>query len=501
MPEYRLSMEHITKKFPGVMALDDVQLHVLPGTVHALMGENGAGKSTLMNCLFGIYRIDNGSIFLEGKDISYQTPQTALANGISMIHQELDYIPYQTVTDNLWVGRYLKKGLIVDEKLMTKKSSELLQKFGFDINPLTYARNLSISQLQALEIVKAVSCNAKVIIMDEPTSSLTIAESEHLFQIIRQLKADGKSIIYISHKLEEVFTISDYITIMRDGKYINTWKNGDISEESVIKEMVGRTMSNRFPPRLPKTAANDKPILEVRDFTSTNPHSFKNISFDLKQGEILGIGGLVGAQRSELVESVFGLRKIREGQLFLKGKRIVNNSPHDAIRNGFGLLTEERRTTGIIPMLSIRENTLLASWDDYTGKGDILKTGRIDSDSKSVCNSLRVKTPSMKTKIQNLSGGNQQKVLICRWLLKNCSILILDEPTRGIDVGAKYEIYKIMQEFVMNGKSIIMVSSEMTELIGMSDRIIVMCNGYLRGILNSEEATQENIMKRATQFN
>ncbi len=499
MQEYRLKMDNITKTFPGVKALDDVKLHIRPGSVHALIGENGAGKSTLMKCLFGMYKPDGGTINIDGRETLITDTQSALKNGISMIHQELNPIPNRTVTDNIWVGRYIKKGFIVNERLMEQKTQELLKELEFDINPRAMARELSVSQLQAIDIAKAISYNAKIIIMDEPTSSLTIAETKHLFRLIRQLRNEGRSIIYISHKLEEMFEIADEVTVMRDGRYIGSWEISKITIEHVIEQMVGRSMEERFPASEQPPSPEVK--LKVENISSTDPKSFRNVSFELKKGEILGIGGLVGAQRTEMVESLFGLRPIASGVIYKEGSPIDNKSPLEAIENGFALLTEERRTTGIVPMLSVNDNTLIASYKKFTGllPGVINKKKSTES-AVSVCKSMNVKTPRMSTEIQNLSGGNQQKVLVGRWLLTDSNILILDEPTRGVDVGAKYEIYKIMRELVKKGNSIIMVSSEMPELLGMSDRILVMCNGRITGILDSEQASQVEIMRLATRF-
>lgn len=499
METYRLKVSNMSKSFPGVKALDGVQLEVRPGSVHALIGENGAGKSTLMKCLFGLYHPEQGTIELDGKQVNITDPNTALKLGISMIHQELNPIPYRNVIDNIWVGRFVKKGIVVDEEKMKAMTDELLKDLEFDIPAGTLAKDLSVSQLQAIEIAKAVSYDAKVIIMDEPTSSLTVAETKQLFKIMRRLKSEGRSIIYISHKLEEIFEVADEITIMRDGQYIGKWDIKDITIDEVIRQMVGRNMEERFP--LSENTVQDEILLKVEDFTSAEEHSFEHIGFELHKGEILGIGGLVGAQRTELVEAIFGLRKIKSGTLTMSGKIIHNRCPQDAIKNGFALLTEERRATGIIPMLSVWDNTLAVAYrklaDNILGFINRKKIGKSVDD---VCRELDVRMPGTNALIKNLSGGNQQKVLVGRWLLADCDILILDEPTRGIDVGAKYEIYKIMRDLVKKGKAIIMVSSEMPELLGMSDNIMVMCEGKLSGILGKDDATQVEVMKYATQF-
>jgi len=494
----RLFVEHMTKTFPGVKALDNVQLRVKPGSVHALIGENGAGKSTLMKCLFGIYQPDCGTIELDGKPVTIRNTNDALKQGISMIHQELIPVPNRNVIDNIWVGRFETKGIFVDEAKMYQKTEKLIRDLEFEIEPKTLARNLSVSQLQAIEIAKAVSYDARVIIMDEPTSSLTIAETEHLFRIIRRLRAEGRSVIYISHRLEEIFTIADQITVMRDGQYIGTWDIGDITIDQLISQMVGRDMQERFPPR--ENERGEEVLLNVSHFTSANPRSFRDVSFQLKKGEILGLGGLVGAQRTELVESIFGLRKISGGTLELGGKQIHNRTPREAIANGFALLTEERRATGIIPMLSVKENALAAAYRALTGKLGIFSPKKLDAPVNEVCKRLDVRMASTQMLIRNLSGGNQQKVLVGRWLLRRCNILILDEPTRGVDVGAKYEIYRIMRDLTAQGHAIIMVSSEMPELLGMSDRIMVMCEGRLTTILDNVNTTQVDVMQYAAEF-
>lgn len=497
MDEYRLKMTDITKTFPGVKALDKVQLAVRPGSVHALIGENGAGKSTLMKCLYGLYHPDSGSIEIDGQQATINSPNEALKLKISMIQQELTPIPAMNIVNNIWAGRMEKKGIVIDDALMIKKTQKLLSDLEFDIPPKTIAGTLSVSQLQAVEIAKAVSFDSKIIVMDEPTSSLTEAETEHLFKIIRKLKSEGRSIIYISHKMEEIFEIADEVTVMRDGQFIQTSKTEDITISQLIDLMVGRKMEDRFPPN--EHVVTDKIMLEVKNFTSAVPRSFHDISFTLHKGEILGIGGLVGAQRTELVESIFGLRPITSGTLIKEGREIHNTNAKVSIENGFAMLTEERRATGIIPVLSIFDNTLAAAYRKLCdNRFGLINDKKMEKYVKRIIAQLNVKTPSIQTPIQNLSGGNQQKVLICRWLLANSDILILDEPTRGIDVGAKYEIYKIMRSLTREGKSIIMVSSEMPELIGVSDRIMVMYEGRQTGMLNASEASQEVIMGMAT---
>lgn len=496
-----LEMKSISKNFPGVKALDKVDLKVRRGTVHALMGENGAGKSTLMKCLFGMYRPDDGEIILDGEKVQFKNSKDSLQNGISMIHQELHSVPHRSVMENEWLGRFPTKKVfgieIVNHKKMYEDTKDLLDKLKMNIDPNTLVSKLSVSQVQGLEIAKAISYNAKIIVMDEPTSSLTENEVANLFNIINDLKEQGVSIIYISHKMEEILQIADEVTIMRDGKYIGTWESENLTINLIISKMVGRDLINRFPP---KENVPGEFIMEVEHLTSANEKSFKDISFELKKGEILGIGGLVGAQRTELVESIFGLRKIESGNIYINGQQVKIKSPIDSKKYGIALLTEERRSTGIFPVLTVGDNTLIAGLDKYVDFKFIINKKRGIKDIKNSIEKLNIRTPSHTTQMRNLSGGNQQKVIFSRWLLTDPDILIMDEPTRGIDVGAKYEIYSIISDLAKMGKSIIMISSEMSELIGMSDRIMVMCDGRLSGIINGKEATQEKIMRYATQF-
>ena len=450
-----------------------------------------------MKCLFGLYHPDEGTIKIDGNLVTIKDTKDALEQGLSMIHQELNPVPNRNVMDNIWVGRFPTKGPFVDEAEMERRTVKLLQDLEFDIPCRTLAKDLSVSQLQAIEIAKSISYDAKIIIMDEPTSSLTGAETEHLFSLIRKMKAEGRSIIYISHKLEELFEIADEITVMRDGQYIGCYGVDEISIDQLIALMVGRDMNERFPPN--EHVVQKENVLTVEHFTSADPRSFQDVSFQLRRGEILGIGGLVGAQRTELVEAIFGLRPIRQGTLKMMGKEIQNKDARQAIANGFALLTEERRATGIVPMLSVKDNALMAAYKKYANHG-MLSPGKLAKPVEDVCKLLDVRMASMDVPIRNLSGGNQQKVLVGRWLLAGCNILILDEPTRGVDVGAKYEIYRIMRQLVREGNSIIMVSSEMPELLGMSDRVMVMCEGRLSGILEGEQANQVEVMRLATAF-
>lgn len=465
MSEYILEMQHITKTFPGVKALNDVSLKLRPGTVHALMGENGAGKSTLMKCLFGIYTQDEGTIVLNGEPVTIPDSRTALDMGISMIHQELYPVLQRNVMENLWLGRFPVKRFgplsFVDHKKMKEDTMKLFEEIDVDIDPEELAGHLSVSKLQSIEIAKAVSHKARIIVMDEPTSSLT----------------------------------SDEVTIMRDGNYIGTWPSEELTTDLIIKRMVGREMTQLFPE---KTNTPGEELLRAEGLTSVRENSFKDVSFTLRKGEILGVGGLVGAQRTEVIEALFGLRHLAKGKIFLHGKEITIKSPRDAKKHRIALLTEERRATGIFPMLSIVDNNTMASMKKYRNKAGLLNDRLRELDTKDGVSSLRIKTPDTHTRIQSLSGGNQQKVLISRWLNTEPDILLLDEPTRGIDVGAKYEIYTIINRLASEGKSVIMISSEMAELLGMSDRIMVMSNGLMEGIIDASEATEERIMELAT---
>ena len=499
MTETLLEMRGITKIFPGVVALDDVSITVERGTVHALMGENGAGKSTLMKCLFGIYREDAGEIRLNGEAVAINSAKQALDLGISMIHQEPHPVRFRSVAENIWLGRFPQyvPG-VVNHRKMREQTIELFKYVDLDVDPDTPAGDLSASLFQLVEIAKAVSYDAKVIIMDEPTSSLTEAEVDHLFAIINRLRDQGIAVIYISHKMEEILRIADEVTIMRDGKRVGTWPSGELTTELIINRMVGRDLTDRFPPR--HGEHSDEVVLAVDGLTAAADRSFTDVSFELRRGEILGIGGLVGAQRTELVEAIFGLRAIASGTITKGGEPVHNANPKRSKQNGFALLTEERRATGIIPMLSVCDNTVLANQSKYA-RGGLISDAQRRAAAERIRKDLRVKMPSVDTEIADLSGGNQQKVLVGRWLLTEPDILILDEPTRGIDVGAKYEIYTLIQDLTKQGKSIIMISSEMPELLGVSDRIMVMCEGRVSGFLNDpKEFSQVEVMRLATSF-
>ena len=493
--EYLLEMTDVSKSFPGVKALDNVNLKVRPHSVHALMGENGAGKSTLLKCLFGIYKKDTGSILFQGNEIDYKSSKEALENGVSMVHQELNLVLQRTVMDNMWLGRYPRKGFFVDQDKMYRDTKAIFDELDIDIDPRDKVANLSVSQMQMIEIAKAFSYNAKIVIMDEPTSSLTEKEVNHLFTIIRKLKDRGCGIVYISHKMEEIFQLCDEITILRDGQWITSQPLEGLDMDKIISMMVGRSLNQRFPDR---TNVPGETILEVRHLTSLRQPSIRDISFDLRKGEILGIAGLVGAKRTDIVETLFGIREKSGGTIKLHGKPINNHSANEAINHGFALVTEERRSTGIYAFLDIGFNSLISNIKKYKNSMGLLDNKRMKSDTQWVIDSMRVKTPGHHTQIGSLSGGNQQKVIIGRWLLTQPEILMLDEPTRGIDVGAKFEIYQLIAELAKKEKGIIIISSEMPELLGITDRILVMSNGLVAGIVDTKTTTQNEILRLAS---
>ena len=499
--QYLLEMDGIVKKFPGVLALDHAQLHLRPGTVHALMGENGAGKSTLMKCLFGIYKKDEGTIKVNGEETAFTSPRHALDHGVAMVHQELNQVLRRNVMENVWLGRLPVKGAFVDTKKMIADTKAVFDELEIDVDPKEIIGKLSVSQRQMVEIAKAVSYNAKILVLDEPTSSLTENEVEHLFRIMKKLTAQGVGIIYISHKMDEILRISDEVTIMRDGQYVVTKPASELTTDAIIRYMVNRSFDNRFPP---KTNTPSGVLMTVRDLTGRYEPTCHDVSFDLHKGEILGIAGLVGSRRTEMVNTIFGYFSKASGEITLNGKTVENTCPATAMRNGFALLTEERRATGIFPLTSIVFNSVIANIDAY-GK-PLLSNSKMEKDTKWVIDSINVRTPSQKTYIKTLSGGNQQKVIIGRWLLTNPDVLLLDEPTRGIDVGAKYEIYQLIIDLAARGKGVIMVSSEMPELIGICDRILVMSNGHQAGIVERGkdfggiQGEQETILSLAAKY-
>ena len=493
-----LKMVDIEKNFPGVKALDKAKLTVKKGTVHALMGENGAGKSTLMKCLFGVYGKDGGSIYVEGKEVNYKNSKEALENGVAMVHQELNQALKRNVMDNMWLGRFPTIANFLpftSESKMYNETIKIFKDLEINVNPKTIMSAMPVSQRQMVEIAKAVSYNSKIIVFDEPTSSLTEAEVEHLFKIINMLKSRGCGIIYISHKMEEILRISDEVTIMRDGKWIATKPASELTMDEIIKLMVGRTLTNRYPEKDNKVG---DVLLKVENLSSEYT-GLKNVSFCANRGEILGVAGLDGSGRTELLEQLFGVTTQKSGKITLSGKEIKNKSPRDAIKNGFALLTEERRATGIFGILNIRENTVISSLKKYQ-TGPFLSKRKMQAATEKYIKFLRVKTPNQEAKIGFLSGGNQQKVILARWLLTDPTVLLLDEPTRGIDVGAKYEIYQLIIELAKEGKTVIMVSSEMPELLGVCDKILVMSGGRLSGEVDAKTADQEQIMALAAKY-
>ncbi len=493
-----LKMTRITKSFPGVMALKNASLSVKSGSVHALMGENGAGKSTLMKCLFGIYKRDAGEVVVDGVPVEFESSRDALLHGVAMVHQELNQALKLTVMENVWLGRFpLVSPLLpfIDFKRMRRDTKKLLAELGVKASADDVMEKLSVSTRQMIEIAKAISYGAKIIVFDEPTSSLNEQEAEHLFSIIEGLKRAGCGIIYISHKMSEILRICDEVTVMRDGMHIATMPASNISTDQIIQMMVGRELKNRYPKRC---AASDEILLEAEGLCCEYSN-LKSASFKLMRGEILGVAGLDGSGRTELLGALFGLFRLKSGTLTLEGEKINNTSPKEAIKNGFAMLTEERRASGIFGILDITENTTISSLGRF-GRGPLLNDKKMQIATDGYIKRMRIKTASQKTKIRSLSGGNQQKVILSRWLLTEPKVLLLDEPTRGIDVGAKYEIYTLLSELAAEGKGIIVVSSEMPELIGICDRILVMSGGRLAGEVNAASTTQKDIMSLATKY-
>ena len=491
--EYLLRMEGISKHFPGVQALDDVHLNVRPGTVHALMGENGAGKSTLMKVLIGMYHADAGTVTFDGREAHFLDTATALASGVSMIHQELSPVPFMEVHENIYLGREpLNRFGLVDKALQVTRTRELLKHLAIDINPRSLMRSLSIAQTQMVEIAKAISYDSKLIIMDEPTSAITEREVDHLHRIIRSLRDEGVAVIYITHKMDEVFRISDYVTVFRDGKHVATLPAAELDRQKLITLMVGRELTHMFPK---EDAEVGEVVLSVRGVTRRGV--VEDITFDLRRGEILGLAGLMGSGRTEVLEAIFGVRRIDKGEIQVRGRKVKIKSPADAIAAGMAMLTEDRKLTGIMGVLSVKDNMTIAALPRFS-PGGFLRKGRMNAACLEQKDALAIKTPTIEQLIKLLSGGNQQKVLVSRWLLTTPDILMIDEPTRGIDVGAKAEIHRLMSALAKQGKAVLMVSSEMPEILGMSDRVLVMHEGRLTGEFSRAEATQENIMRAAT---
>lgn len=491
-----LQMTNISKEFPGVKALDNVSLTVKKGTVHALMGENGAGKSTLMKCLFGIYAKDTGNIYLEGEEVNFKTSKEALEKGVAMVHQELNQALTRSVMDNIWLGRYPTIGPLTSERKMMKDTLAVFDELDIKVNPKTIMSTMPVAQRQMVEIAKAVSYKSKVIVFDEPTSSLTEDEVEHLFEIINTLKERGCAIIYISHKMEEILRISDEVTVMRDGKWVATEAAKDLTMNNIIKLMVGRELTNRFPV---KDNIIGDVVLEVENMSGLYTN-LKDVSFKVKRGEIVGLAGLDGFGRTELLENLFGLATRKSGTIKFDGKEISNKHPKESIKNGFALLTEERRATGIFGIRNILENTTISNLNRYLKMDVYLDDKKRVEDTRWSIEAMHIKTPSYHTEIRSLSGGNQQKVILGRWLLTEPEVLLLDEPTRGIDVGAKYEIYQLIIQLAHDGKTVMMVSSEMPELLGVCDRIMVMSGGRIAGEVDAKNTSQEEIMTLAAKY-
>jgi ribose transport system ATP-binding protein len=493
-----LEVSNISKGFPGVQALDDVQFELRAGEVHALVGENGAGKSTLMKILSGIYKRDAGLIKINGAEVNVTDPHHAQLTGISIIHQEMNLMPHLTVAQNILIGREPRIAkFFLSEAQLNKKAQLLLDELGLALNTKDLVENLTVAKQQMVEIVKALSYKSDIIIMDEPTSALTKAETETLFEIINNLKKSGKGIIYISHRMEELARISDRITVFRDGRYIDTLETNTTEIGKIISLMVGREVDHNARPELIKKDGNDI-VLKVEGLSTRR--LLQNVTFDLRKGEILGFAGLMGAGRTEVALAMIGLDKVQAGKIIIEGKEVKIKNPAQAVAAGIGYLSEDRKRFGLLLAQDVVFNTVLSSVKKFVNSFGIFNKLKARRQTESSIDSLQIKTPSSSQTVKNLSGGNQQKVVIAKWLTRECDILIFDEPTRGIDVGAKEEIYRLLNDLARQGKSIIMISSELPEVLRLSDRIVVMCEGRVTGVLNNEEANQENIMQLATKY-
>ena len=494
MGEVILEMKGIDKSFPGVHALDHVDLEIRKGEVLALMGENGAGKSTLMKVLTGIYTKDSGTITYEGKEVEFHSAREAQDNGVIIVHQELNMLGHLTVAQNIFIGREFKKGIKIDDKKMNEEAQKLFDRMNVDIDPRETMSKLTVGKQQMCEIAKAISHDAKIIIFDEPSAALTETEIEQLFKIIRDLKSQGMGIVYISHRMDEIKVITDRVTVMRDGTYVGTLITKESTKDDIINMMVGRVIyedpkeKNMTPPGAPV-------VLKVEHLNAGK--MVQDVSFELHKGEILGFSGLMGAGRTETARALFGADPIDSGDIYINGKKVTIKSPQDAVKCGIGYLSEDRKRYGIVVQKSVAENTTMATLEKFMS-GPFIDKKKENKIAQKYVEQLATKTPGTDQLVVNLSGGNQQKVVIAKWLTRDCDILIFDEPTRGIDVGAKNEIYKLMNQLAAEGKAIIMISSEMTEILRMSDRIVVMCEGKKTGELDISEATQENIMNMAT---
>lgn len=495
MGEIILEMKNIDKRFSGVHALKSVSLELEKGEVHALMGENGAGKSTLMKVLCGIHKRDGGDVVLFGEHVDFSNIKESQDAGISIIHQELNMMNHLTVAQNIYIGREpMKNGVYIDDKAMERDAQKLFDKIGVKIDPSAVLGTLTVGKQQMVEIAKAVSRNSKILILDEPTAALTQVEVEELFKIMADLKSKGIGMIYISHRMDEINRISDRITVMRDGEYVGTLITKDTTKDEIVKMMVGRVI---FGDKKEKSNVPDdaETVLEVRNLNRGK--EIKNVSFKLRKGEILGFSGLMGSGRTEVARAIYGADGFESGEIFINGKKVDIKTPNEAVKNGICYLSEDRKRYGLLLDKSVSENSVLSNLDDYINMGWI-NDKKIEKDAERENAKLKTKTPSMKQLLRNLSGGNQQKVIIARWLLKDSDIFIFDEPTRGIDIGAKSEMYTLMEELVAQGKSIIMISSELSEIQRLSDRVVVMCEGRITGEIDIKDATQEKIMAYAT---
>ena len=494
MGETILKMQGIQKYFSGVHALSNVNFDLRAGEVHALMGENGAGKSTLIKVLCGIHKRDGGTVELFGEQVNFNNISESQAAGISVIHQELNMMNHLTVAQNMFIGREPRNGVLIDDSKMVREATDLFKRIGVKIDPTIKLGSLTVGKQQMVEIAKAVSHDCKLLVLDEPTAALTLPEVEELFKIMHDLKEKGIGMIYISHRMDEITRISDRVTVMRDGEYVGTVNTAEVTKDDIVKMMVGRVIMGEQ--KAASTCPADAPvILEVKHLNAGR--EVRDVSFHLRQGEILGLAGLMGAGRTEVVRALYGADPRQTGEIFVKGKNVKLKTPEQAVRNGICYLSEDRKRFGLMLDKSVTENSAIASVDNFIRFG-IINDAMMRSESEKANALLRTKTPSMEQLLKNLSGGNQQKVIIARWLMKNCDIFIFDEPTRGIDVGAKSEIYRLMEDLVKQGKSIIMISSELPEILRMSDRILVMCEGRKTGELDIAEATQEKIMQLAT---
>lgn len=494
MDQIILEMKNIDKRFSGVHALKSVNLELKKGEVHALMGENGAGKSTLMKVLCGIHKRDGGEVYLFGEQVNFNTIKESQEAGISIIHQELNMMNHLTVAQNIYIGREPMNGICINDKKMEKDAQELFDRIGVKIDPSAVLGTLTVGKQQMVEIAKAVSRDSKILILDEPTAALTQVEVEELFKIMNDLKAKGIGMVYISHRMDEINRISDRITVMRDGEYVGTLITKDTTKDEIVKMMVGRVIYGDKK-EMSKVPEDAETVLEVRNLNKGK--EIKDVSFKLRRGEILGFSGLMGAGRTEVARAIYGADPIDGGEIFINGEKVKIKTPEDAVKRGICYLSEDRKRYGLLLDKSVAENSVLASLENYIKLGWI-NDGLIETDAEKENEKLKTKTPSMKQQLKNLSGGNQQKVIIARWLLKNSDIFIFDEPTRGIDIGAKSEMYTLMEELAALGKSVIMISSELAEIQRLSDRVIVMCEGRITGELDIKDATQEKIMEYAT---